>query len=401
MTTSFGRATSILLILKRLHFANCAFEYSLALSHIHLMLPLHFQNITKRFDQTLAVNDLSLDVQAGELFFLLGPSGCGKTTCLRMVAGFLTPDSGTLKFGDKTMNNVPPHKRNTGMVFQNYALWPHMTAAENIAYGLRVRKTPKAERERRVLDALKMVQLQDRAQHYPNQLSGGQQQRVALARALVINPDVLLLDEPLSNLDAQLRLELRGEIKRLHSQTQTTALYVTHDQDEALSIADRIGVMRNGLLIQVGTPRELYRTPHSRFVAAFIGETNFLPGKVKASDGNKTIVETPVGEVVATKNAMLQTNQDVWCSVRPESWHIEGESSTRNQNNTFAAQVQSVSYGGATEQLSLRLSGGRETSENEAWRNIKAAVLNPLQTRQASENVTLSCRMEDVVVLAE
>ncbi len=366
-----------------------------------LMLPLSFQDISKHFDKTIAVDHLSLDVRAGELFFLLGPSGCGKTTCLRMVAGFLQPDSGTLSFGDKTMNNVPPHKRNTGMVFQNYALWPHMTAAENIAYGLRVRKTPKAERENRVLDALKMVRLEDRAQHYPNQLSGGQQQRVALARALVINPDVLLLDEPLSNLDAQLRLEMRGEIKRLHMEKQTTALYVTHDQDEALSIADRIGVMRNGLLIQVGTPRELYRTPQSRFVAEFIGETNFLEGRVQSSGNRKTIVETPVGLIVAAQQSSLQAGQNVWCSIRPESWQIESESSTRNEENQLAAQVQSVSYGGATEQLQLRLTGGIQTTQNEDWRLLKVAVLNPLHSRPAGENVALSCRAEDVVVLAE
>jgi iron(III) transport system ATP-binding protein len=365
------------------------------------MLPLSFQDISKHFDKTIAVDHLSLDARAGELFFLLGPSGCGKTTCLRMVAGFLQPDSGTLLFGDKPMNNVPPHKRNTGMVFQNYALWPHMTAAENIAYGLRVRKTPKTERENRVLDALKMVRLEDRAQHYPNQLSGGQQQRVALARALVINPDVLLLDEPLSNLDAQLRLEMRGEIKRLHTEKQTTALYVTHDQDEALSIADRIGVMRNGLLIQVGTPRELYRTPQSRFVAEFIGETNFLEGRVQSSGNGKTIVETPVGLIVAAQQSSLQAGQNVWCSIRPESWQIESESSTRNAENQLAAQVQSVSYGGATEQLQLRLTGGIQTTQNEDWRLLKVAVLNPLHSRPAGENVALSCRAEDVVVLAE
>lgn len=365
------------------------------------MLPLSFQDISKHFDRTIAVDKLSLDVRAGELFFLLGPSGCGKTTCLRMVAGFLQPDSGTLRFGDKTMNNVPPHKRNTGMVFQNYALWPHMTAAENIAYGLRVRKVERRERENRVLDALKMVRLEDRAQHYPNQLSGGQQQRVALARALVINPDVLLLDEPLSNLDAQLRLEMRGEIKRLHSEKQTTALYVTHDQDEALSIADRIGVMRNGLLIQVGTPRELYRTPQSRFVAEFIGETNFLEGRVQSSSNGKIIVETPVGLIGAAQQSSLQAGQNVWCSIRPESWQIESESSTRTAENQLAAQVQSVSYGGATEQLQLRLTGGIQTTQNEDWRLLKVAVLNPLHSRPAGENVNLSCRAEDVVVLAE
>ena len=378
------------------------------------MLPFSFHNITKRFDKTVAVDDLSLEIRAGELFFLLGPSGCGKTTCLRMVAGFLTPDNGELRFGEKLMNRVPPHQRNTGMVFQNYALWPHMTAAENIAYGLRVRKIAKAERENRVLEALKMVQLEDRAQHYPNQLSGGQQQRVALARALVINPDVLLLDEPLSNLDAQLRLELRGEIKRLHSQTQTTALYVTHDQDEALSVADRIGVMREGRLVQVGTPRELYRTPQSRFVAQFIGETNLLEGRVHSIDANEIIVETLAGKLVAARaQNSFEVGQKVWCSVRPESWRVS-ESSTRNEANPgeanqFAAQVQSVSYGGATEQLQAILSSGRESSErensevepSESWRRIKISQLNSSRPLRGDQKISLSVAKGEVVVLSE
>ena len=248
------------------------------------MLPLSFEAITKRFDKTIAVNNLSLAVREGELFFMLGPSGCGKTTCLRMVAGFAAPDGGVLRFGERVMNTVPPHRRNTGMVFQNYALWPHLTARGNVEYGLRVRKVPRAERDKLTANALEMVRLGGLGDRYPGQLSGGQQQRVALARALVIRPDVLLLDEPLSNLDAQLRLEMRREIKRLHTETGTTALYVTHDQEEALSIADRIAILKDGILQQVGTPRELYRLPHTRFVAEFIGETNFIPGTLKHFD---------------------------------------------------------------------------------------------------------------------
>ena len=373
------------------------------------MLPLHFHNITKRFDKTLAVDDFSLDIREGELFFLLGPSGCGKTTCLRMVAGFLAPDSGELRFGEKSMNRVPPHKRNTGMVFQNYALWPHMTATENIAYGLRVRKVSKAEREHRVLEALKMVRLESRAQHYPNQLSGGQQQRVALARALVINPDVLLLDEPLSNLDAQLRLEMRAEIKRLHGEKQTTALYVTHDQDEALSIADRIGIMREGKLTQVGTPRELYRSPQSRFVAEFIGETNVIPATVKSFDANETVVETPLGIVRAAPRDNLQNGQNVWLSIRPESWKIVATSSTRshenNGENNFGARIQSVMYGGATEQLQAVLTDGRETDgrenlEEESWRRVKVSTLHSSRPMHENENVSLSVEPHDVVVLS-
>jgi iron(III) transport system ATP-binding protein len=206
------------------------------------MVPVSFHSVVKRFDKNVVIKNLSLEIQEGELFFLLGPSGCGKTTCLRTVAGFYQPDAGELRFGKRVMNRVPPHKRNTGMVFQNYALWPHLTARGNVEYGLRVRKIAPEERRARADAALEMVRLGGLGDRYPSQMSGGQQQRVALARALVIRPDVLLLDEPLSNLDAQLRLEMRREIKRLHEETGTTAVYVTHDQDEALSIADRIAV---------------------------------------------------------------------------------------------------------------------------------------------------------------
>jgi iron(III) transport system ATP-binding protein len=378
------------------------------------MLSLSFQNVSKRFDKTIAVNDLSLEVQTGELFFLLGPSGCGKTTCLRMTAGFYQPDDGVLKFGDRVMNNVPPHRRNTGMVFQNYALWPHLTARQNVEYGLRVRKVPRTERDKQVDAALQMVRLESLGDRYPNQLSGGQQQRVALARALVIRPDVLLLDEPLSNLDAQLRLEMRREIKRLHTQTGVTALYVTHDQAEALSIADRIAVMKDGVLQQVGTPRELYRLPRSRFVAEFIGETNFLPGTLKDVSAKELIVETPAGPLRATRqdNADWRAGQKVWCSIRPESWRTAAQSGTPDQrtdgisdHNRFVAQLQQVMYLGETEQYQLRLSSGPESatsSADEAWRNVKASVINPgVDAPRPGDSLTLICAPEDVVVLAE
>ena len=211
-------------------------------------------DVVKTFDTTFALDSINLSVERGELFFLLGPSGCGKTTCLRTIAGFYQPDSGELFFGDHLMNNVPPHKRNTGMVFQNYALWPHMTVAENIEYGLSLRKEDKSLRREKVFSALQTIQMEDYIDRPINKLSGGEQQRVALARALIIEPDVLLLDEPLSNMDAKLRLEMRNEIKRIHSQSNITAIYVTHDQSEALSMADRMAVMKDGKIIQVGTP---------------------------------------------------------------------------------------------------------------------------------------------------
>ena len=364
------------------------------------MVSLSFSNIRKQFDSTVVVRDLSFDVREGELFFLLGPSGCGKTTCLRMVAGFYQPDGGQLRFGQRLMNDVPPHKRNTGMVFQNYALWPHLTAHGNIEYGLKVRKIPRPQRNKLVEQALQMVRLDGLGKRYPSQMSGGQQQRVALARALVIRPDILLLDEPLSNLDAQLRLEMRAEIKRLHAETGTTALYVTHDQEEALSIADRVAVLKEGDLMQVGAPRELYRHPTSRFVAEFIGETNFLPGQILSIEPQAVRVETPAGVITAARGAgEWELKQQVWCSIRPESWRIGNVAS--QGANSFAARLEDAMYLGQNEQLRARLTGGQPQAE-ESWRLLKIAVPNPTaQSPQVGVPITLGCAPDDVVVMAD
>ena len=242
-----------------------------------MAVSIQIRGLVKRFGATTALDHVDLQIEPGELFFLLGPSGCGKTTLLRHVAGFYEPDGGAVLIGGEDVTRLPPHKRDTGMVFQSYALWPHMTIAENVAFGLQMRKVPKAEAAERVRAALAAVKMEDKASRKPNQLSGGQQQRVALARALVVQPRCLLLDEPLSNLDAKLRLEMRLEIRRICKEAGLTAVYVTHDQKEALSIADRLAVMQAGRLEQVGAPLEVYRRPKNRFVASFIGETNFLP----------------------------------------------------------------------------------------------------------------------------
>ena len=391
------------------------------------MLSVTFDNITKRYDRMVAVRDLSLQIAPGELFFMLGPSGCGKTTCLRMVAGFGQPDGGQLRFGERVMNDVAPHLRNTGMVFQNYALWPHLTVRGNVEYGLRVRKVENAAREKRVQDALEMVRLGSLGERYPSQLSGGQQQRVALARALVIRPDVLLLDEPLSNLDAQLRLEMRREIKRLHEETGTTALYVTHDQEEALSIADRVAILREGVLQQVGTPRELYRAPVSRFVAEFIGETNFLPGVIESVDAQFLQVATPAGILRAAKpeSGQFAKSQNVWCSIRPEAWRVNqknGSEINGSEISSLNAQLKSVMYLGEREQyqahLSAQQNGGKiaksdanaqaqgdakAQAQGEAqnnWRDIKIAITNPGERApQVGGQLSLSCDPADVVVL--
>ena len=262
-----------------------------------MAVPIAIEGLTKHFGAVVAVDRVDLSVAAGSLFFLLGPSGCGKTTLLRMLAGFSEPTAGTIRFGDRDVTHVSANKRNCGMVFQSYALWPHMTVAGNVAFGLTVRKVPSDERARRVAAALAMVQMQAYAQRKPNELSGGQQQRVAVARALVIEPTVLLLDEPLSNLDAKLRLEMRGQIRQICAEAKITAVYVTHDQQEALSMADVIAVMRDGAVQQVGPPRQVYARPCNRFVADFLGETNFLPAEVVGRDGGEVILDCPLGRL--------------------------------------------------------------------------------------------------------
>ena len=237
---------------------------------------IHIDGLVKTFGSTRAVDGISLTVSSGEMFFLVGPSGCGKTTLLRMLAGFSTPDSGGIRFGSEDVTTLPPNQRDIGMVFQGYALWPHMTVAENINFGLKMRKVPTEEIESRTLEVVEMTGLTGMADRKPNALSGGQQQRVALARALVIRPNLLLLDEPLSNLDAKLRIEMRREIRRICKQSGTTAIYVTHDQDEALSMSDRMAVLNAGQVQQCDTPVNCYRKPASRFVAEFLGEANLV-----------------------------------------------------------------------------------------------------------------------------
>jgi iron(III) transport system ATP-binding protein len=321
-----------------------------------MMVSVKFECVTKILGQVRAVDNLTLDIGAGELFFLLGPSGCGKTTALRTVAGFYTPDEGRILFNGQDESRVPPHKRNTGMVFQNYALWPHMDVQSNVAYGLKMRRVSEADKEKRVRHALEIVHMQSYAERMPNQLSGGQQQRIALARALVIEPDVVLLDEPLSNLDAKLRVEMRTHIKDIHRKIGRTMIYVTHDQAEALSMADRIAVMRRGRLVQAGTPHELYTRPESAFVAEFIGGTNLIRGTLEEV-GELLTVKTQAG-IVRGQNGVkgMARGEPVFCSVRPESLRLKpATGSPSDATNELIAEVQSIMYLGDNEQYSLRL----------------------------------------------
>ena len=323
-----------------------------------MAVSVQLTHVTKAFDTTVAVNDVSLNIERGEFFFLLGPSGCGKSTFLRILAGFYKPDTGELRFDETLMNNVPPHQRNTGMVFQNYALWPHMSVAENIGYGLTLRKLEKTERTEKITRALEMVQMVEYHDRAVNTLSGGQQQRIALARALVIEPSVLLLDEPISNLDAALRQQMRDEIKQIHDRTNITMFYVTHDQVDALSMADRMAIMQDGVIIQVGTPREIYQFPKNAFVASFVGETNFISGTITEVANGSTQIETPVGPLLSTTAYHeLAVGTPVQCSIRPESLIIDtaenGSQGGHGAENRITARIAAVNYLGRVEEYQL------------------------------------------------
>jgi ABC-type Fe3+/spermidine/putrescine transport system ATPase subunit len=301
------------------------------------MSRLRLERLSRRYGDFLAVDDVSLDVADGEFVTLLGPSGCGKTTTLRMVAGFIAPDGGSIFFDDARMNDVPPHRRNTAMVFQSYALFPHMTVAENVAFGLRMRKLAKSEQAGRVDEALDMVSLRGLERRRPGELSGGQQQRVALARAVATRPDILLFDEPLSNLDAKLRERVRIEIRELQRRLRITALYVTHDQAEAFAVSDRIVVMNGGRIEQVGDPNAIYRSPVSSFVADFVGAANI----VDATSLGAEAFEAPFGPLTVTGDTTA-AGQRVKLSWRPEDMKI----ATAGTGNIVGTRVRNLVFRG-------------------------------------------------------
>ena len=349
--------------------------------------------VVKTFGTFVALKGVSVEILPGELFFLLGPSGCGKTTLLRCVAGFHRPESGRILVGGREVTDLPPYKRDTGMMFQSYALWPHMTLAENVAFGLEMRKVPRAEIRRRVQEALELVHLADRAKARPNQLSGGQQQRVALARALVIKPQCLLLDEPLSNLDAKLRLEMRMEIRRICKQAGLTALYVTHDQKEALSVADRLAVMRDGGIEQIGTPEDVYRTPDNRFVAGFVGEGNFIEGRVEGTGPGGVSVATPQGLLQAARAPKgLAPGDCVTLCLRPESVRFERPAAD-TPNVLRGRYLESVYLG----EMAQHVIGLPQAESGELA--FKAFELNPLAGRdRAGEPAEVWVAPEQVIV---
>ncbi|MEZ0266329.1 MAG: ABC transporter ATP-binding protein [Phycisphaerae bacterium] len=364
------------------------------------------EHVSKHFGTTVALDDVSVDIPAGEIFFLLGPSGCGKSTLLRIIAGLLPPTLGRVLFSGRDVTDLGTERRNAVMVFQSYALWPHMTVEDNVRFGLEVRGASKADQVARVAEALDLVRMTPYAKRKPNELSGGQQQRVALARALVVRPDCLLLDEPLSNLDAKLRLEMRTEIRRICRASGLTAIYVTHDQKEALSIADRMAVLNNGKIEQVGRPQDLYRKPDSTFVASFMGETNFLPATFlgttqippmpnQPADVHLAGLDTPIGRLIgAHAPAGLREGDKVTLSIRPEAIlvGVVGESDVPN---SFDVTVHDTLYLGEVAQHQVTVNKeGRATT-------LKAFELNPqiLARDSTQQQAQIFIHPRDVVVL--
>jgi iron(III) transport system ATP-binding protein len=367
--------------------------------------------VTKAFGsgtgRTIAVDDLSLEIRPGELFFLLGPSGCGKTTLLRMIAGFIPPSSGRVLIAGRDVTRVAANRRNTGMVFQSYALWPHMTVEANVAFGLDVRRVPGPDRTRRVAEVLETVRMAAYAKRFPNELSGGQQQRVSLARALVVRPDVLLLDEPLSNLDSKLRADLRSEIRRIckeypdpRGHPGITTIYVTHDQKEAMSMADRIAVLDRGRVVQLGTSTRLYRQPATRFVAEFLGETNIIEGRLIERSGETAIVDTPLGRLISglqpTGDVAAQTasapGAKVLCSVRPEAIQLCASGHQTSTTNRLQGRIVETTFLGDLAQHLIEVNGLR----------LKISKLNPNITSGNSTSIADTCCFvdpRDVVLL--
>ncbi len=347
-------------------------------------------NVIKRFGDVVAVNNINLKIEDGEFFSLLGPSGCGKTTTLRMIAGLEMATNGEILLHGETMKEMPPFKRPVNTVFQNYALFPHLTVARNIAFGLEMKKVPKTEIETRVAEALEMVRMPDMAKRRPNQLSGGQQQRIALARALVNRPAVLLLDEPLGALDLKLRKVMQLELKQLQERVGITFIYVTHDQEEALTMSDRIAVMDNGKVLQVGSPEEIYEQPRTRFVADFIGETNFIEGTAEEIDGQVVTVSLE-GQppIKAHCNVPVQKGQAVSVAIRPEKI-------TLDEKGLVRGEVEESIYIGTDTRFIVRLNELTSVTVREQNLNSKQ-----LSAYQKGDQVGLNWDTAHALVLTE
>jgi len=344
------------------------------------LVNLELRNICKSFNAQEVISDLSLAVYKGELCCLLGPSGCGKTTTLKIIAGLVEPSDGNVVLSGRDITNMPVQRRNVGMVFQNYALFPHMNVYDNVAYGLRRRKLPKSEISSKVEEGLHLVQLDKYGRRRIHELSGGQQQRVALARALVIEPELLLLDEPLSNLDARLRADMRREIRRIQRALNITAIHVTHDQEEAMSIADRIVVMNLGVIEQIGSPREIYEEPATKFVADFIGQVNFLKGRI---EGGEICL---LGRHYPLLDSEWGEGEDLICSIRPERVGMEKASSS-----LLPAIVSDATYFGSM----VRYHVAVETPEKDSVEVI-IELPSPKAIFRPGDQVDLILKVEDM-----
>ena len=321
------------------------------------MRGLEVRDLTRRYSDAVVVGPVSFTAAEGEFVSLLGPSGCGKTTTLRCIAGFETADAGDIRVDGQSLVGLPPHRRDVGLVFQNYALFPHLTVFENVAFGLRLRRRPAAEIARRVDEALRLVDLVGLDARHPSQVSGGQQQRVALARCLALEPRLLLLDEPLSNLDLKLRLQMRTEIRKLQRRLGKTAIYVTHDQSEALALSDQIVVMSRGRVEQIGTPREIYETPRTRFVADFIGASNLLAGSVASASSDGVVVQVDNLSLTSSHCADVATGQAITVLIRPERVRLVSPVNDRSGSNLLAGRVVDVVYLGEDLQVSVEVEG--------------------------------------------
>ncbi len=343
---------------------------------------ISLQGLSKHFGDLIAVDDVDLEVEAGTLICLLGPSGCGKTTTLRMIAGFEEPTAGKVFIGDEDVTNLPPYVRPTGMVFQSYALFPHMSVYDNIAYGLRAQGFPGDEIEQRVEDAIALMELEGHEEKSPPQLSGGQQQRVALARALVIRPKVLLFDEPLSNLDAKLRVRMRGEIREIQGQLGITSVYVTHDQEEAFSIADQIAIMSKGKLAQLGTPRELYHQPADRFVADFVGLSNIVPVEVAESSADGATIRV-FGQTIRSRRPPRDPEGRTSIVLRPEALQI-----AKANGHGVPARVRTLAYIGPLVRYTVAVEDGTE---------LTVDLSNPGPDEFFSEGTPVSVQLPDEV----
>ncbi len=352
-------------------------------------------NLKKSFGETVAVKDVSLTIARGDFFTFLGPSGCGKTTILRMIAGFTRPDGGEIFFDEKEVSQVPPWKRDVGMVFQNYALWPHMSVFENVAFGLKERNLPKSIVQEKTLQALSMVNLEGLEKRRPSELSGGQQQRVALARTLVIEPRLLLLDEPLSNLDAKLRVQMRLELVRIQRDLGITSIYVTHDQEEALTLSTRIAVMSKGIVVQVGTPREIYESPKSQEVADFVGISNFFKAQVIEQMADRFRIKTEEGFflfVGKQEGIPVGVGSNILLNIRPESIQVTYPTEKPVNGNQIEGAVRTTAYLGSLVQYEVEVSSGKR---------VKVNVVNPRKKSifHIGEQVSLAFSPEDIVAI--